>query len=84
MLPKSDLKVYVGSHINVHPSLYIVLNTVSAQMLIYKYTFDIYPKKLIQTIYIYFWYEILYGVTIVTEFKSLKNIFYSLLNPLRS
>lgn len=33
-------------------------------MLIYKYIFGIYPDIIIQIMYIYFWYEILNGVTI--------------------
>lgn len=67
ILQKSDLKVYFGSYINVHPSLCIVLNTIPAQVLIYKYIFGIYPKKIIQIIHIFF----LYGITIATDFKSL-------------
>lgn len=67
ILQKSDLKVYLGSHINVHPSLYMVLNTIPAEMLIYKYILGIYPKKIIQIIHISF----LYGITIATDFKSL-------------
>lgn len=52
---------------NVHPSLYMALNTIPAEMLIYKYILGIYPKKIIQIIHISF----LYGITIATDFKSL-------------